>query len=92
MNDQPKIEALNEPTLEEKKAAVQEAIRNQIESIRAIAKDMDENEARVASAILMLNTAQQFNLLSMQIEQLTRALAQFTQPTLVRPDGAPLVH
>lgn len=81
-----------EPTEEEKKAAVQQALRNQIGAFRGIAKDMDESETRVALAILMLNTAQQFNVLSMQIAQLTKMVAGLKEPTLFRPDGAPIIQ
>lgn len=41
MNEETEIE----PTLKEKTAAVQQAIRNQIDMNRQIAKDMDENES-----------------------------------------------
>ena len=83
---------LIEPTDEEKKAAVQQALRSQIESIVGIAKDMDENPARIAWAVQMLNTAQQFNVLSMQIEQLTKMVDALKEPTLFRPDGAPIIQ
>lgn len=83
---------LAEPTEDEKKAAVQQAIRNQVEAFRNIAKDMDENETRVALSILMLNTAQAFNILSMQIQQLTKMVAGLKEPTLYRPGGAPIIQ
>lgn len=88
MNDEPQIE----PTLEEKTAAVQQAIRSQIEMNRQIAKDMDENESRVGIASLTIMQAQQFQVLSMQLAQMAKTLAGLKQPSLFDPMGNPIIQ
>ena len=75
-----------QPNQDEVAAAVKAAIKDQIASIRSIAYDLDENEARVAYALVLLQVTRPLAILNAQVEELTSLVkAANEKPTILKP-------
>lgn len=75
-----------EPTDEEKMEQAMKLVAQQIEANRDLAKRLDENESRVALALLIQNTNHQFIALAARIDSLAKILLQ------PRPDANPIIQ
>jgi hypothetical protein len=83
-------------TIDEQEEAISKArdgIKNQVELIRRVAKDCDENEARIAQAMTQLQIAQlakNVEVLGLLVHNLQQKLSE--PPALFRPDGQPIIQ
>jgi hypothetical protein len=74
-------------TQEEHQKAVREAIEREIASINKIAKDMNENPARVANALIMLGLMRQLAIVQNLLVQVLQAVQPPTKDKIVGLDG-----
>jgi hypothetical protein len=74
-------------TQEEHEKAVRAAIEREIASINKIAKDMNENPARVAQALMILGSMRQMAIIQNLLVQVLQAVQPPTKDKIVGLDG-----
>jgi len=74
----------------EKREAVQSAIEREIDAINKIAKDMNENPARVANALIMIGLMRQFAITQSLVAQVLQILRPPPKDNIVGLDGRAL--
>jgi hypothetical protein len=74
-------------TKEEHEKAVRAAIEREIASINKLAKDMNENPARVAQALMILGSMRQMAIIQNLLVQVLQAVQPPTKDKIVGLDG-----